>query len=174
MTGSCSSGRITMAIGIICQYRHTLSIEGISYNMSKTKLFGFALVLSISAFTTPVFAQSVPANVASIAHGQGSNLVSPQIILTPGLLCTVSVGQPHYSTYDSTRLGENSIDTHTYVSCNNPADSLQPVAYLYVLVVFGTSTYWEQMPARIANPVYNKSSAKSPQSKDACTYGESW
>lgn len=26
-------------------------------------------------------------------------------------------------------------------------DSLQPVAYLYVLAEFGTSTDWEQMPA---------------------------
>lgn len=141
--------------------------------MNKVKLAGLAMVLPILALSGPAFAQSVPANVAPVTQAQGSNQASPQLIPTPGLSCTVSVGKPHYSADDGTE-GEDAIDTHTYVKCNEPANSLQPVAYLYVLAVFGTSTYWDQMPAGKARPVHNLSYTKSPQSKDACTYAQSW
>ena len=97
---------------------------------------------------------------------------SPQIIPTPGLSCTVKAGKPHYSTYWAGK-DENYIDTHTYVTCNETAQSLQPVAYLYVLGVFGTYTYWEQMPAG-SKYFSNVSQATSPQSKGACTYGTYW
>jgi hypothetical protein len=85
----------------------------------------------------------------------------------------MSVGKLLYSTFDDGE-GEDAIDTQTYVDGNDPANSLQLGASRYVLAVLGTSTYWEQRPAGNAQPVYNKDKAKSPQSKDVCTDGESW
>lgn len=88
--------------------------------MNKVKLVGLAMALPDSALSGPPFAQSLPSHVIPTNHAQGSNQLASQIIPTPGLSCTVSVGKPHYSTYDSSRLGEDAIDTHLYVDCNDP------------------------------------------------------
>lgn len=112
---------------------------------------------------------------SSPAMAQNINNVSPQLIpspIYPGLSCTVSVGKPHYSTYFSQK-NQDYIDTHTYVSCNENAHMIQPVAYLYVQGLFGSNTYWSQMPAG-GGTFYNVASAKSYQSKSACTYGQYW
>lgn len=113
-----------------------------------------------------ILLSSAPTMAQSTTH------VTPQLIPQPGLSCTVKVGKPHYSTFWGEN-GQDYIDTHTHVDCNQTAHSISPVAYLYVREFFGWNMYWAQMPAG-GGTFNNVSSAKSDQSKSACNYGQYW